>query len=91
MADPPAGGAVGATAIGRREGRMEAEIVTTLVGSGPLGLVILYMMFLQKQDRDTRKEERARRDEIDKDRIETDKALVATLTMLTAKIDELGK
>lgn len=70
---------------------MEAEVATALLGSGPLGLVILYMMYLQKLDRETRKEERARRDEIDKDRIATDKQLVGTLTMLTAKIDELGK
>lgn len=70
---------------------MEAGLVSTLVGSGPLGLIILYMMYLQKADRETRNEERARRDEIDKDRIATDKALVATLTTLAAKVDELSR
>jgi hypothetical protein len=70
---------------------MPAELATVLAGSGPLGLIILYMMYLQKSDRDTRKEERARRDTIDKDRIDTDKALVATLTALTGKIDGLGQ
>jgi hypothetical protein len=70
---------------------MEAGLVSALVGSGPLGIIILYMMYLQKSDRDTRKEERARRDEIDKDRIATDKQLVATLTTLAAKIDDLAK
>lgn len=66
-------------------------VVQALIGSGPLGIIILYMMFLQKTDRDTRKEERIRRDEIDKDRIATDKAMVATLTTLAGKIEELGK
>lgn len=70
---------------------MEAGIAQALIGSGPLGIIILYMMLLQKGDRDTRKEERARRDVIDKDRIETDKALVATLTTLAGKIDGLGR
>lgn len=70
---------------------INAEAVSALLGSGPLGLIIVYMVYLQKLDRDTRKEERARRDEIDKDRIETDKALVGTLTTLASKIDGLGK
>lgn len=70
---------------------MEAGIASALIGSGPLGIIILYMMFLQKSDRDTRKIERERRDLIDKDRIETDKSLVGVLTENTSAIRELGR
>lgn len=70
---------------------MEAGLVSALVGSGPLGILILYLMYLQKQDRETRAEERSRRDAVDEKRIEADKALAAALTGLTIKIDDLGK
>lgn len=70
---------------------MPPEVLTTLVGSGPLGIIIAYMMYLQKQDREARREERARRDAIDKDRIDTDKQLAVTLNVLALKIDDLGK
>lgn len=66
-------------------------VAQALVGSGPLGILILWLMYQQKTDREARTVERARRDEIDKDRIDTDKGLVVALTTLTNKIEELGK
>lgn len=70
---------------------MPVEIVTALAGSGPLGLIIWYLMSQQKAERDRLAGERSRRDEIDKDRIATDKALASALTALTIKIEDLGK
>ncbi len=70
---------------------MEAGLVSALVGSGPLGLIILYMVWQQKAERDRLAGERARRDAIEKDRIETDKSLASALTALTIKIEDLGK
>lgn len=70
---------------------MEGEIFSSLVSSGPLGLVIAYLMYREKVERDLRTVERARRDKLDEDRLTTDKAMVGAMTTLAVKLDELAK
>jgi hypothetical protein len=70
---------------------MEAGLIQALVGSGPLGLLILYLMQLRKQDRENLTEERVRRDALERDRIATDRELAAALSALSVRIDGLNK
>lgn len=58
---------------------MDQSLLQTILGSGPLGIVAyLLLRQLQKAADD--------RLQYDKDRLETDKKLVAALTFLAAKV-----
>lgn len=65
---------------------MDPAIVSALVGAPPWVAVIYYLIVRGKADAEARAAELARRDAIDKDRIETDKALVAVLARIETKV-----
>lgn len=65
---------------------MEPAVLQTLIGAPPLFVLIWYLMNERKADKADRKTEIERRDQIDKDRIETDKAMVVVLTEIRAKL-----
>lgn len=65
---------------------MDAATVQALIGAPPLLALIAYLVNERKVDRADRKAEIERRDAIDKDRIETDKALVAVLAEIKTKV-----
>lgn len=65
---------------------VDPTILQTLISAPPLFGLIFYLMNERKSDKADRKAEIERRDAIDKDRIETDKALVAVLTEIKTKV-----
>ncbi|NLS28148.1 hypothetical protein S2M10_31570 [Sphingomonas sp. S2M10] len=58
---------------------MDPSIISALVGSGPLGVVCLFLL-------QQRKEERAERLQYDKDRLETDKSMARAIMALAMKV-----
>jgi hypothetical protein len=65
---------------------MEPVIAQALVGSGPLGLLILYLMFERKFDKADRKEQDQKRMEADDRRTTADLKMAAAITALAIRI-----
>lgn len=69
---------------------MEQALIAGLGQFGPPGIFILYLMWAADKREKQGKLERDDRNKIDRDRIETDKALAASLAALTTTI-QLGR
>jgi hypothetical protein len=65
---------------------MDPALIQTLISAPPLFGLIYYLIVKDKAQREERAAEIARRDAIEKDRIETDKAIVRVLTRIEAKL-----
>jgi hypothetical protein len=65
---------------------MEAGLVQALVGSGPLGLLILYLILERKSDKAERRELDAKRLDFDERRLTGDLRMTAAITALAMKI-----
>lgn len=65
---------------------MDPTILQTLISSPPLVLIIWYLMNERRSDKVDRKAEIERRDQIDRDRIETDKAMVVVLAEIRSRL-----
>jgi hypothetical protein len=66
---------------------METAVVQGLLALGPGGVMCWILLQQMKLDRSDRREDRAERLAYDKDRLETDKGLVRSLTALSLKIE----
>lgn len=65
---------------------MEAGVIQALVGSGPLGILVIYLVLERKADRADRKETERQRLEFDQRRLEADLKMSAAITALAMKI-----
>jgi len=65
---------------------MDPAILQTLIGAPPLIALIFYLVWDTGRREANRKAEVERRDAIDKDRLETDKALVAVLARIETRL-----
>lgn len=65
---------------------MDAGIAQALVGSGPLGLLIAYLIIERKADKADRKEQEALRLAQDERRVQADLKMAAAITALAMKI-----
>lgn len=65
---------------------MEAGFFEALIGSGPLGLLILYLILERKTDRADKKETEQKRLDHDERRLQADLKMTAALVALTMKI-----
>jgi hypothetical protein len=65
---------------------MEAGLIEALIGSGPLGLLIVYLIIERKQDRADKKEASQERLAHDERRLQADLKLATALTALCMKI-----
>ncbi len=65
---------------------MEAGMIQALVGSGPLGLLILYLIMERKADKVDRKEQEQKRLDFDERRLSGDLKMTAAITALAMKI-----
>ena len=65
---------------------MDATLIQALVGSGPLGLIIAWMMWERRQDKADRKELEQKRLDHDERRLAADLRMIAALTALTLKV-----
>ncbi|HEX8400531.1 MAG TPA: hypothetical protein VF628_02380 [Allosphingosinicella sp.] len=69
---------------------MEAGIVQALIGSGPLGLLILYLLNERKADKSDRKEAEQKRLDYDERRLAADLKMTSAIVALTFRITGQG-
>lgn len=67
------------------------EAITQLITAGPLGIFVVYLVWERQRNDRTAASERVRRDKLDADRIETDKALAGSLATLATLIQGMSR
>lgn len=65
---------------------MDPSFVSGLVGAGPLGIIVLYLIMERRQDKTDRKEVDEKRLVYDQNRLDADKELAGALASLTEVI-----
>lgn len=62
------------------------NFVQGFISNGPLGLIILYLIWSRKQDKDDAKSDRQERGRYDERRLEADLKMAAAITALAMRI-----
>lgn len=65
---------------------MEAGVIQALVGSGPLGILIVYLILERRSDKNDRKELDQKRLDFDERRLAGDLKMTAAITALAMRI-----